>query len=167
MAIKECKVCKKASVQLVKLAKELVALGMLYALAAHTVNKAYLLFSGAYKTMTLSQIAAAAPVAAPGIIIPLPDPVAEIVLICIIGGIITYLILAWVCSEEWVQEPVEIEECWEEVEWYKPWEWVVAIVCTVVEVLKWVLKQICEWKEVIVSVLVIICIVVGIIIVFA
>ena len=150
-----------------RLMKEIVALGMLYSLAAHAINKAYLLFSGAYETMTLNQVAAAAPVLWVGITIPLPDPVAEILLICIIGGIITYLILAWVCSEEWVQEPVEIEECWEEVKWYNPFSWVKAIVCTVVEVLKWVLKQVCGWKEILVTILVVTCVVVGLIIVFA
>ena len=69
--------------------------------------------------------------------------------------------LELICSWEWVQEPTQVEECWEEVTWYKPWSWGMAIVCTLVEVLKWVLKQICKWKKVLVIVLVITCIISG------
>lgn len=158
---------KKVPSQVVKLAKEIVALGMLYSLIAHTINKTYLLLSGAYKTMTLEQITTDTPIAVPGISITLPDPVVEILFVCIIGGVITSLILQWVCSEEWVQESVKVEKCWEEVKWYNPFSWVVALVCTLVEVLKWVLKQICGWKEVLVTALVIICVAVGIIIIVA
>lgn len=98
------------------------------------------------------------------IIFELPEPVATIILVCVITGTITYLILKEVCEEEWVKEKVKVKECWEEVKWYNPFSWVKAIVCTVKEVLKWVLKQICKIKEIFVTILTIACIVAGIII---
>ena len=143
-----------------------IALGSLYTLLMHVIYRGYLLFSGATKEMTMSQIASAQPVAAPGITIGLPDPIAEVVILCIVLGVITYIVLKYVCESEWVQEPVQVEECWEEVKWYNPFSWFVAIVCTIVEVLKWVLKQICKWVEVVVTVLVIACIAITLIIIF-
>ena len=110
---------------------------------------------------------AARVVGAPGITVTLPDPLAEIIIACIVTGVLTYMLLKYLCQTEWVQEPVEVKKCWEEIKWYNPWSWVKAIVCTVVEVLKWVLKQICGWVEVLVVILVITCIIVGIIIVAA
>ncbi|MEN8134252.1 MAG: hypothetical protein ABFS18_01780 [Thermodesulfobacteriota bacterium] len=170
METKQC--CKTGTIkglgrQVFRLLLEIAALGCLYSLSMHVINKLYLLFTGSYKTMTMMQVAAATPVAAPGLTITLPDPVAEILLVCIIGGVLTYAILKYVCSQEWVQEPVQVQECWTEIQWYNPFSWVEAIVCTFVEVLKWVLKQICGYVEVIVTILVIICVIVGIIIVFA
>ena len=155
-------------IQLWRLAELFVAFTALYSLIAGVLNRIVTLASGAAGEMATRDALAAAPVATPaiGISIPLPDPVAELVIVCIVLGVITYVVLKWLCHEEWVQETVEVEECWEEVKWYNPWSWVVAIVCTVKEVLKWVLKQICGWVEVLVSVLVVACIVVGIIIVF-
>ena len=146
------------------LAELIVAFGSLYSLAMHVINKSYLLLSGAARDMTLNEIAAAAPVAAPGLTVTLPDPLATIIITCIVIGILVYVILTYLCEQEWVQEPVQIEKCWEEVTWYNPFSWVTAIVCTFVEVLKWVLKLICDWVPWIVIVLVISCIVIGIII---
>ena len=140
-----------------------VALGSLYTLLMRVINKGYLLFSGAAKDMTTSQIVSAQPVAAPGITIGLPNPIAEAAIVCIVVGVITYIALKFVCKSVWVQEPVQVKKCWEEVKWYNPFSWVVAIVCTIVEVLKWVLKQICNWVEVLVTVLVIACIVITVI----
>lgn len=144
-----------------------VALGSLYTMIVHVIHKAYLLFSGAVKDMTMSEVVSSQPVAAPGITIGLPDPIAELIIFCIIMGTLTYIVLKYVCETEWVQERVKIKECWEEVKWYNPFSWFVAIVCTFVEVLKWVLKQICKWIEVIVTVLVIACIAITLIIIFA
>lgn len=144
-----------------------VAFGALYSLVMHVVNKSYLLLSGAAQEMTMRQVANAAPVAAPGITVTLPDPVAEVVIVCIVLGVITYVVLKYLCKSEWVQETVQVEECWEEVKWYNPFSWFVAIVCTIVEVLKWVLKQICKWVEVVVTILVVACIIVTLIIIFA
>jgi hypothetical protein len=149
------------------LSQLVVALGMLYTMIVHVVYKAYLLFSGATKSMTMAQVAAAQPPAAPGITVGLPDPVAEVVILCIVVGVLTYVVLKYVCESEWVREKVEVEECWEEVKWYNPFSWVVALVCTVVEVFKWVLKQICKWVEVVVTTLVVACIVITLIIIFA
>lgn len=152
-----------------RLAQAGVALGALYSLVAHVVNMAYLLFTGGAEGLTVRQIAAAEPVwsAFIRIIVTVPDPIAEVVILCIVLGVITYVLLKYVCESEWVQETVEVEECWEEVKWYNPWSWVKAIVCTIVEVVKWVLKQICKWVKVVVTVLVIACIVVTLIIIFA
>ena len=171
MAEKGCKqersVFRGLGRQAWRLAEEFVALFALYSLVVRIINRSYLFFSGEYKTMTLSQVVAAEPVTAAGITVILPDPVVEILIGCIVVGTITYVTLKYVCREEWVQEPVQVKECWEEVQWYNPFSWFTAIVCTFVEVLKWVLKQICEWVEEIVIGLVIICIVVTAIIVFA
>lgn len=153
-------------IQLLHLAELLVGFLMLYSLVMRVVNRVAVLASGAAGEMTKQEALAATPVAAPGVTIVLPDPLAEVLIACIVLGVITYVVLKWLCHEEWVQEPVQVEECWEEVKWYNPWSWVVAVVCTVKEVLKWVLKQICGWVEVLVSALVIVCIVVGIIIIF-
>lgn len=144
-----------------------VALGFLYTLLMRVINRGYLLLSGATKDMTMSQVDSASPVAAPGITIGLPGPIAETVIACIVLGTITYIVLKYLCESEWVQERVQVEKCWEEVKWYNPFSWFVAIVCTIVEVLKWVLKQICRWVEVTVTVLVIACIVIALIILLA
>ena len=49
----------------------------------------------------------------------LPPPICTIIL-CVIGGIMVYAVLKEICTEEWVQEPVQVEECWKEVKWYNP-----------------------------------------------
>lgn len=145
----------------------LVALGTLYSLVVDVLNKVALLVTGRFRGMTAEQVSDAAPVAAPLIKVILPDPVAEVIIACIVVGVIVYYVLKWLCQEQWVQEPVQIKECWEEVKWYNPWSWVKAIVCTVKEVLKWVLKVICGWVWVAVIALVVICIVVVLIILLA
>ncbi len=53
------------------------------------------------------------------------------------------------------------------MKWYNPFSWVVAIVCSIVEVLKWVLKLICGWVEIFVIILVVICIVGGVVVAVA
>ncbi len=91
-----------------------------------------------------------------------PSPWEQLVgdiLLCVIAGVITYAILKLVCDEEWVQEEVDFKECWEEVKWYNPFSWGYALVCTLVKALVWVAKIICKYKEVIVTVLVLVCIV--------
>ena len=81
------------------------------------------------------------------------------ILLCIAAGVITYAILKLVCDEEWVQEEVDFKECWEEIKWYNPFSWVYAVVCTIVKALVWVAKIICKYKEVVVTILVLACIV--------
>src|SRR2546427_776737 len=63
-----------------------VALWLLYSLAAHTVWLASQVFSGQAKVLGAAGLAAAGPVAgAIGIIIPLPGPLAELIIACIVG----------------------------------------------------------------------------------
>lgn len=150
-----------------KLMQLTVALGSLYTLVMHVIHKSYLLFSGAAQDMTTSQIASSNPVAAPGISIGLPGPLAEIIITCIVLGTITYIILEWLCESVWVQELKKVEECWEEIKWYNPWTWVKALVCVLVWALVWVVKQICKWTEVLTIFLVLFCTVIGIILIAA
>lgn len=133
-----------------------------------TINRLYLVFSGQAAEMTIQQRLYAEPVAPSiiSIIVQLPDPLAEVILANILFvGFLQYILLSWVCESQWVQERVQVKECWEEVTWYNPWSWVKALVCTFVEVLKWVLQQICGWKEIFVIIQVAICITVAIIVV--
>ncbi|MGD8326580.1 MAG: hypothetical protein PVF65_06665 [Sphingomonadales bacterium] len=140
-----------------RLAEIVTAYLVLYSLFAEVVNKTAMAFAGA----------ATAPLAVlVGITIPLPDPLTEIIIFCIITGVLTYIVLKYVCSEQWVQEPVNVKKCWEEITWWNPWSWIKSIVCTVVEVLKWVLKLICGWVEALVIILVVACIVISAIIIF-
>lgn len=136
----------------------------LYSLIANVVNKVALLASGAAGGGAADGMVTAAPVAAPGIVVTLPGPLAEIGIACIVLGVITYFVLKYLCESEWVQEEVEIEECWEEIKWYNPFSWVKAIVCTIVKALQWVLKTICGWVPVLVTGLVIACVIVSVII---
>lgn len=140
---------------------------IVYTWLATQVNRLSVLFSGDAAGMTSADALSATPVMAPilGIKIPLPDPLAEAIIVCIVTGVILYVVLKYICSQEWVQEEVEIKECWEEIKWYNPWSWVKAIVCTIVEVLQWVLKTICKWTEVFVTALVVLCIIISIIVV--
>jgi len=141
-----------------------VALGMLYSLFGCVINKLNFLVSGTTPLSTTSP-EMMVPTLVPSLIeinIPIPYPLAEILLICVLMGALTYIVLKTVCSEEWVKEPVDVEECWEEITW-NPFSWIKSLVCTVVEVLKWVLKQICKVVEILVTVLVISCIILGII----
>lgn len=142
-----------------RLALQLAAFVMLYSLLAHAINSAYALFSGAYKAGH-----AAAAVLVPLVFVDLPLRYAPLVWACIVVGVITYMVWAYICEQQWVQEAVEVEECWEEVQWYNPFSWFTAIVCTIVEVLKWVLKLICVWKWILVTVPVLVCVVVGVVI---
>lgn len=147
----------------------LVVYALVYSFLIDVVNKAYLLFSGRTREVYLSHFSESNAVANPIIDIGIGIEIAGLpdwlvngvlgVLICIVVGYITYKILKEVCEEKWVQEPVQIKECWEEVQWWNPWSWVVAIVCTVKEVLKWVLKIICSILEILIIIAVILCIV--------
>jgi len=151
-----------------RLVQLFVALWLLYSLAVHTLWLASQVVSGQAKALGAGGLAAAGPVAgAIGIKIPLPGPLAELIITCIVVGVITYVVLKWLCQSQWVQQPVNVRKCWEEVQWWNPFSWFVAIVCTVVQVLKWVLQQICSWVAVLVTILVIICIVISIIVVVA
>ena len=86
-----------------------------------------------------------------------PGFAGDLLLACLALGFVTYLVLVFVCAREWVQEAVDVEECWKEKDWWNPFHWVWVFVCVVKEVLRWVLKLICRWKEVLVTVAVISC----------
>lgn len=151
-----------------RLVQGVVALWLLYSFAVHTLWLASQALSGKTRALGAAAVAGAGPVAgAIGIEIPLPDPLAELIIVCIVTGVLTYVVLKWLCQSEWVKQTVNVQECWEEVQWWNPFSWFVAIVCTVVEVVKWVLQQVCKWVEVIVVVLVVTCIVVSIIVVLS
>lgn len=154
-------------VEVWRLAVLVTAFAALISFAADVIYKLSVLFAGPPAGMTGLEALAAAPAIAllVGVTIPLPYPLAELILVCIITGVLTYILLKWVCESQWVQEPVEVEKCWEEVRWYNPFSWFVAIVCTIVEALKWVFKQICGWIEVLIVILVVTCIVVAILVV--
>lgn len=160
---------RRAVIEIWRLAQLIVAFATLYSLIIHIVNKVALWVTGIPADMTVSDALSAAPVATQliGVKIPLPDPLAEFIIVCIVLGVLTYVVLKWVCEREWVKETVAVEECWEEVKWYNPFSWFVAIVCTIVEVVTWVLKLICGWVGVLVLVLVFLCIIIGVIVVFA
>ncbi|MEX2161432.1 MAG: hypothetical protein WD751_05905 [Anaerolineales bacterium] len=130
---------------------------VVYSLIAEVVNSASALVAGG--------VAGAAPNLGAMIIveIPLENPLAGILIGCILLGILTYIGLKFLCSSEWVQEPVDVEECWTEITW-NPFSWVEALVCTVVEVVKWVLKEICKWTEVFAIVLTVVCIVLAVLV---
>jgi hypothetical protein len=144
-----------------------VALGVLYSLVIQVANEATTLLAGTSGQASAHAHLTAAPVASPliRVVWDLPDPLAEVIIVCIVTGVVTYFVLSWVCSRQWVQEKVSVEKCWEEVRWYNPFSWFSAIVCTVVEVLKWVLKLICGWTWVAVLGLVITCIALGVLLI--
>ena len=148
-----------------RFAQEIIAFGLLYNMIINIVNKLHLLITGAAKGMALSEVVTAEPVATPIISVVLKDPIATAIILCIVTGVLTYVVFRYICQSQWVQEKVNVKKCWEEVKWYNPFSWVRAIVCTVVEVVKWVLKLVCKWIAYVVIVLVITCIVVSIIII--
>lgn len=89
----------------------------------------------------------------------------ETVLYCFVLALWVYLFLGKVCQEEWVQETVNVKKCWKKIKWYNPWSWVKSIVCTFVEVVKWVLKVFCKNRWLAVAILFLSCIAVQIVIV--
>ena len=151
------RVIRALATQSIRLGSGVSALALLYNLIAHSVNSVAMAISPQAGPAGLH----GAPVLQPlvELVITVPDAVFWPIVACLAAGFLAYLALEWVCNTQWVQEPVQVEQCWEEVRWYNPLSWVLALVCTVVEVLKWVLKQVCGWKEVVVIILVVICII--------
>lgn len=142
-----------------RLAQLVTAFTVLYGAVINVVNMVSGLLAGPEADATIAETLAATLVATPALLVtvPLSGSIAEFFIACIVTGITTYFVWKWICNNEWVQEKVDVEKCWEEVKWYNPFSWFVAIVCTVVEVLKWVLKLICGWVEVLVVVLTLSC----------
>lgn len=124
------------------------ALGLVYNVIAHSVNSVYGVFTkGVTALPELFSLSLS------------PSFLGDYLLACLAIGFVTYIVLVLICSSQWVQEPVEVEECWKEKDWWNPFHWIWVIVCTIKEVLKWVLKWVCKWKEVLITVAVIVCIV--------
>jgi len=147
-----------------------VVLGVLAGFAAHVVGGVSMLLSrGQVAGQTVAPVAGT--VAAPGeIIIQTPpitlgDPIVDVILACIVTGIVVYTLLVAVCSSEWVKKKKKIKDCWHKKKWYNPFDWVRILVCVVKWVVRKILEVICKWKEIITIVLTIACIVVGIILV--
>lgn len=157
--------------QLWRIAKGILALSFLYDLLARPINHLDMLIAGGDATEDeiveggelLPQLYTLDLDFAHGLCDYFTSPeICAVIRVCVVAGVLTLIIFEWICRQEWVQEEVEIEECWEEVVWYNPWSWGKAIVCSVVEIVKWVLKQICEWRKTIIVVAIIVCIGVGI-----
>ncbi len=159
-----------------------IALGFFYDLVAHTLNRVYAASTLAGRALTVVQVDqnhALLPTiyGEPGRIgielckaILEPgggvsgDSICVVIVVCLLLAVVAYYILDWVCDKQWVQEPVQIKECWEELVWWKPWTWIWVVVCTVKEIFRWVLKIICRWRKIAIFVLVVVCIVAGVII---
>ena len=128
----------------------LVALAFLWDLTAHAINEVSTLVGGS---------ATAVPMTGIGIEwVTECGWVCDVILLCIVTGVITYAILKLVCWTEWVQQEVSWQECWNEFKWYNPWSWVKVLVCVTKTAIQWVLQQICKWITVIVVVEVVTCI---------
>ena len=140
-------------------------LWLLVSFAVSAFGSAYMLATRGVGAARQSMLAHGA--GAIGVVVTLPDPVAEILIACILVGVLTYIGLSYVCESEWVQETVRYEDCWKEKDWWNPFHWVWVLVCVVKETVKWVLKQICGWKEIFAIVLTLVCIAVVLIVVFA
>jgi MFS superfamily sulfate permease-like transporter len=93
----------------------------------------------------------------------LPPEVCKVITVCVVSGILIYLVFKLVCEMDWVQIEISWEECWEEFTWYNPWDWFTTLVCITKTAFIWVLQKICRYIGYIVTVLIITCIVVGII----
>ena len=136
-----------------ELAEGVVAIGLVASFAAHVVQEATM--RGGERS-----VAATAPITV-NVPIPVPDPVIDLILTCVVLGIVTYMVLAWVCSSEWIKKKKKVKDCFKKKKWYNPFDWVRVLVCVFKWVVVKVLQTICGWKEVIVAALVIACVVVG------
>jgi hypothetical protein len=129
----------------------LVALAFLWDLTVHAVNEVSTLFAGAATAIPMT--------GAVGLVVSWGCGwFCDVILLCIVTGVITYSIFKLVCWTEWVQQQVSWRECWEEFRWYNPWSWVKVLVCVTKTAIQWVLQQICRWIEVIVVVEAVTCI---------
>lgn len=163
-------------VQLWRLSQGLVALLLLYSLLAHLINHSFIARPINYAYYLLFNKNIAQIVSGKGILpqvfqvnpqtIGCPDILGETacgyfrgVIVCYLTVVVVAIVLNYICGTEWVQENVSVKNCWDEVEWYNPWDWFVATVCTITEVTKWVLKQICKVKEIIYLASFVICII--------
>jgi hypothetical protein len=129
----------------------IVALAFLWDFTLHAVNEVSTLVAGSATPLPM--------VGALGLGVSVTCGwICDVILLCVVTGVITYAVLKLVCWTEWVQQPISWQECWDEFTWYNPWSWVKTLVCVTKTALQWVLQQICKWVEVIVVVEVITCI---------
>jgi hypothetical protein len=164
--------------QLWRLAEGLLALTLLYSLLARVVNHAYSLVAGEHLTdhEVLDGQGVLPPIVAIRVEVGTwcydrlgPDLCNAIagVVTCLVLGAVVGEIFEKICGNEWVKESVNIQECWEEKDWYNPVDWVTTLVCVSVEVTKWTLQWICKVKSYLVIIAVVVCIVVVLLVVFA
>lgn len=149
-----------------ELAQSLFGLGLLYAFIGGIINHAYKAFTGDINTTLVPMSAEIKFDFCKEQVLEWGDvmgTICGVFVVCTITVFLIWLILEWICNREWVQEDVEIEECWEEITWYNPWTWVKSIVCTTKEVLKWILKLICKVRKVLIWIIFIVCIVAGLV----
>ena len=132
------------------------ALALVYNLIAHSLNSVLAIFIGRESS---DAIPALFSFGSP------PGFFWDVVIVCLASGAAAYIALKYICRRQWVQETVNFKECRKEKKWYNPWHWGQVLVCTVKEAIKWVLKSICEWKEVLVTIAVLICLAAAIIVV--
>lgn len=104
--------------------------------------------------LTKTEAAANSPVLPPLVTVNITEPYTVCILSTIIIGVITYYVLKWLCSFEWVKKRIDIKSCWKEVKWYNPFSWFKALVCTFVHIFIWILQKICKWAWVLVTSLV-------------
>jgi hypothetical protein len=135
----------------IHVAQGIVALAFLWDFTLHAVNEVSTLLTGSATVLPM--------IGALGLGVSITCGwFCDVILVCIVTGVITYAVFKLVCWTEWVQEEISWRECWNEFRWYNPWSWVKTLVCVTKTALQWVLKQICKWIETIVVVLVITCI---------
>jgi hypothetical protein len=134
-----------------------VVLGMAVGFAAHVVSMAMLAGNKQAGALAPSGIIVTTPPIAPG------DPIIDVILVCIVTGIVVYLLLVAVCQSEWVKKKTKIKDCFRKRKWYNPFDWVRILVCVVKWVVRRVLQKICSWKEVLVIVLTVACIIAGLV----
>jgi hypothetical protein len=144
---------------LVHLGQGLIALSLVWDLAAHAVNEIarLALDTGLLPLIGLLDAIGNA-IIRPGFCEVSASPLLCLVFQqCIVTGFITYTVVKLVCWTEWVKEEIHWTVCWEEFVWYNPWSWVKTLVCVIKTAIRWVLKTICKWIEYVVLVPVIVC----------
>jgi hypothetical protein len=133
-----------------------VPLYFFYRMIAHVVGGVLALADKSH------QVATGAAAVAPFVVVEIPEPIVAVIISCAVTAVIGWELLKYACEQEWVQEPVDVRECWHEWEWLNPWTWVKVLVCSVKEVLKWVLKEFCKYRIIVTVTFFVVCSIVGI-----
>ena len=76
------------------------ALGVVYNLIAHSVNSVFGVFTEGGTSETLPQLFSLS---------LSPSFLGDYLLLCLATGFLTYIILVFVCSRQWVQESVDVK----------------------------------------------------------